>query len=176
MCPWTSLPRVVWTCGLFCTAARNTAVARNIAIAPGTGDWLAFLNADDIWHQSHLERAAELQGIGEPVGLLAHHVSCLAYIHEALPHSLRCRLTVSDSTLPGSYFTDLMRAAFNCGHSSEVLSRPGFKNSMASIKAGLVGTMWSCGYGPLPGHLGLGHGRPCVVSNRQSKQYCQGGD
>src|ERR1700690_241246 len=40
--------------------AHNAAAARNVGIEAATGDWLALLDADDVWYSNHLARAAEL--------------------------------------------------------------------------------------------------------------------
>src|SRR5437660_9457805 len=40
--------------------AGNAAATRNVGIEAATGDWLALLDADDVWYPNHLARAAEL--------------------------------------------------------------------------------------------------------------------
>lgn len=39
---------------------RNAAAARNAGIEVATGDWIALLDADDVWYPNHLERAAQV--------------------------------------------------------------------------------------------------------------------
>ena len=54
-------------------SCRNAAVARNIGIEQSTSDWIAFLDADDLWLPDHLERAvAALRGTSD-VAYLAHN-------------------------------------------------------------------------------------------------------
>lgn len=39
---------------------RNAAAARNAGIEAASGDWIALLDADDVWYPDHLSRAAEV--------------------------------------------------------------------------------------------------------------------
>jgi glycosyltransferase involved in cell wall biosynthesis len=55
------------------TPRRGGAGARNAGIEAATGDWLAFLDADDIWYPNHLERASEIIRRFEPSGYINHY-------------------------------------------------------------------------------------------------------
>ena len=48
----------------------NGAGTRNVGIEAATGDWIAFLDADDAWYPNHLQRASELLADSEDVGFL----------------------------------------------------------------------------------------------------------
>ena len=46
--------------------------SRNKGIEISTGDWLAYLDADDIWYPEHLERAREMLGTSGDVAYFSH--------------------------------------------------------------------------------------------------------
>src|SRR4051794_15574201 len=55
------------------TSARNAAVSRNAGIEASRGDWIALLDADDIWYENHLARAVELLSDSDDVALMCNH-------------------------------------------------------------------------------------------------------
>jgi len=55
------------------TDRRGGAGARNAGIAAAAGEWVAFLDADDVWYPNHLERAAEIIREYAPKGYINHY-------------------------------------------------------------------------------------------------------
>jgi len=51
----------------------NAAGARNVGIEAAKGQWLAFLDADDVWYPDHLSRAERLIRKHRVVGYLNHY-------------------------------------------------------------------------------------------------------
>ena len=49
---------------------RNGAGTRNVGITAATSDWIAFLDADDVWYPDHLQRANDLLQGSTDVGFL----------------------------------------------------------------------------------------------------------
>jgi glycosyltransferase involved in cell wall biosynthesis len=54
-------------------SVRNAAAARNVGIEAASGDWIALLDADDIWYPTHLSRAAELLDGSRDVAFMSNH-------------------------------------------------------------------------------------------------------
>jgi len=52
---------------------RNAARARNVAVSHCSGEWIAFLDGDDLWQPEHLAEALALLGSGSDVALLASY-------------------------------------------------------------------------------------------------------
>jgi glycosyltransferase involved in cell wall biosynthesis len=52
---------------------KGGAGARNIGIRAAESEWLAFLDADDVWYPNHLERSIEIIGRFGPRGCINHY-------------------------------------------------------------------------------------------------------
>jgi len=119
--------RVVRDSGLDITCltsdARNAAATRNVGIDAATGDWIAFLDADDWWEPDHLKWAAELLDGSGDVGLLAnHHWYNDPQGQHPIKPSLRCCITEPRTRIPAAEFARVLSEGFHFGHSTEVLS------------------------------------------------------
>lgn len=55
------------------STCRNGAGTRNVGIKEATGEWIAFLDADDMWHVDHLEKMASLLEGTDDVGCIGVH-------------------------------------------------------------------------------------------------------
>jgi glycosyltransferase involved in cell wall biosynthesis len=99
--------------------ARNAAVTRNAGIEAAGGDWIALLDADDVWYPHHLARAAELLAPTEDVAFLSNH-DWIGLDGEFLPvpDELQCSLTAPRSGMGVEEFFRLADSGFHFGHST----------------------------------------------------------
>src|SRR6516165_2274286 len=86
-------------------SARNAAVARNAGIETASGDWIALLDADDVWYPNHLARAAELLSKTSDVAFMSSH-DWIGLQGELLPlpEEFRCKLTAPCSGMDVEQF------------------------------------------------------------------------
>src|SRR5262249_22981618 len=101
---------------------RNAAAARNIGIEAATGDWIALLDADDVWYPNHLERASEvLSGTTD----IAYRALC----DEMNVNGMCSRvskpqpITTTRTGITHSEYIDFESQGFYFGHSSCVIRR-----------------------------------------------------
>jgi glycosyltransferase involved in cell wall biosynthesis len=98
---------------------RNAAVTRNIGIEVATGDWIALLDADDVWYPNHLARAVELLRKSNDVAFMSDH-DWIGLQGELLPvpDGFRCKLTAPCSGMDIEQYFQLTEDAFHFGHST----------------------------------------------------------
>jgi glycosyltransferase involved in cell wall biosynthesis len=102
----------------------NAAGTRNVGIQAATGDWLALLDADDIWYPKHLERAIELIDSTDNVAFMSSHdwIS-LSGVPIPIPKPFACRLTAPRTGASVDEFFQLYERNFHFGHSTVLYRR-----------------------------------------------------
>lgn len=93
------------------TPRRGGAGARNAAIEAATGDWLAFLDADDVWYPNHLERAAESIRRFDPTGYINHYDRI-----DATDDRIRTRSCLLDAIVAGVGLDEYVELFAQYGH------------------------------------------------------------
>ena len=101
------------------TKAGNAAAARNAGIAVATGNWVALLDADDVWYPNHLARARELlTGSPDVAFMAAHDWIDLEGGIIPIPDSFIPDIRQPERGLSGCRFLELTMAGFHFGHST----------------------------------------------------------
>ncbi len=104
---------------LLSVKAGNAAAARNAGIQVATGNWIAFLDADDIWYANHLARAAELLRQGSDIAFMsAHDWIDLGGGVIPIPESLQCSLRQPASGMSVDEYFRLCMQGMHFGHST----------------------------------------------------------
>lgn len=104
--------------------ARNAAETRNIGMREATGEWIALLDADDLWEPTHLAQAAEVLENSNAVAFMANHLWLTEKdgLHP-IPEGLRPKLTETCASLPAARFVEELARQLHFGHSTVVYRR-----------------------------------------------------
>src|SRR6266480_6877338 len=97
----------------------NAAAARNAGIEAASGDWIALLDADDIWYPNHLARAVQLLRDSEDIAFMSDH-DWIGLQGELLdvPEAFRCKMAEPRQGLDVAEFFALQEQGFHFGHST----------------------------------------------------------
>jgi glycosyltransferase involved in cell wall biosynthesis len=99
------------------THGANAAGARNAGIEIATGDWIALLDADDIWYPNHLARGRELLGGTGDVAFMSHHDWIdLEGRPIPIPPGFHVPVDHPSPGLPGERFLEMLVDGFHFGH------------------------------------------------------------
>jgi hypothetical protein len=92
--------------------------ARLAGIQAATGDWVAFLDADDIWYPRHLQRAEEILSSTNDVAYLAHLDCMYHHTGEVFAPSAGPPIDHIATGLAGSRFLEIFATRFYFSPSS----------------------------------------------------------
>ena len=102
----------------------NAAAARNAGIEAATGDWIALLDADDVWYPNHLARAEELLRATNDVAFMSNHdwIDLEGHVIP-IPEAHRCKLLAPQTGMSIDDYYKLNETGFHFGHSTVLYRR-----------------------------------------------------
>ena len=102
----------------------NAAASRNAGIEAASGDWIALLDADDVWYPNHLTRAAELLRPTNDVAFMSNHdwIDLEARVIP-IPEAHRCKLLAPQTGMSIDDYYKLNETGFHFGHSTVLYRR-----------------------------------------------------
>src|SRR5438132_9523299 len=102
----------------------NAAASRNAGIEAASGDWIALLDADDVWYPNHLTRAAELLRLTNDVAFMSNHdwIDLEGHVIP-IPEAHRCKLLAPQTEMSIDDYYKLNETGFHFGHSTVLYRR-----------------------------------------------------
>jgi glycosyltransferase involved in cell wall biosynthesis len=102
----------------------NAAAARNAGIEAASGDWIALLDADDVWYPNHVARAVELLCPTNDVAFMSNHdwIDLEGRVIP-IPEEHRCKLRAPQSGMSVDDYYKLHEMGFHFGHSTVLYRR-----------------------------------------------------